>query len=140
MSVPREAGGGRSRWQLIHKGHVRVRSELALARISLDAVRLMAHSANDKARGRVAYARAAERYDEARRLLDQMDAELDAVERNRGWEPLPVRSSPPVPWERRSGADRRSGRDRRVLTIAGVRLERRQGERREAQRRSLAAT
>lgn len=100
-------------------------------------MRLLAHSADPKARGKVAYARAAAHYDEARRLLDKLNAELDAIERNREWKPPPMTWSQPPPWDRRSRPDRRSGRDRRVFTLAGTRLERRQGERRSEGRREL---
>lgn len=64
---------------------MRLRSSLNVARVSLEAVRLIAHGTEPDTPGSDAIARAAARYDEVRRLLDVIDSELAAVERSQRW-------------------------------------------------------
>jgi hypothetical protein len=128
-----------SRWDRIRSNHLRLSADLALARISLEAARLLAHGADPSESGRTAYTRAAEHYDKARHLLDLIHAELSTIERNRGWEPAPPIRTGPLPGERRKGTDRRSNQERRVLWLAAVQLERRHGPRRHGQRRAAPA-
>jgi hypothetical protein len=69
---------GSWRRQILRR-HAHIGSSLSVARVALDASRLMAHAVPPDARDLETAQQVASHYDNVRRLLDQVDSELDAV-------------------------------------------------------------
>lgn len=118
--------GKRIWWRQVRDSHERIRASVLVARVAADRARL--HLVRARAFSSASGHQAAQRYDVARRLLDRVEEELDAIEAFANDRPRT-----PGSWrrnaDRRSGLDRRGSLDRRTRDEA-VPYERRQGSRR----------